>query len=184
MNARLAVLPLLILLSAGCSKRTATMPTQPAAAAVLKVTPADGATAVRLDAGITFDFGVAVDRPAVETGFRLISEADMSGSCPDASMGSHGSMNAVMADPVMLAHMDAVHATRGRFSWNDAGTACTFVPDSLMRPQMRYMMHMSRPMLDMMAGMGGTMGPGQMTGSGDMVAHFQTITDGGHAGHH
>lgn len=184
MNARLAVLPLLILLSAGCSNRTTTMPTQPAAAAVLKVTPADGATAVRLDAGITLDFGVAVDRPAAERGFRLISEADMTGSCPDASMGSHGSMNAVMADPVMLAHMDAVHATHGRFSWNDVGTVCTFVPDSLMRSQTRYMTHMSRSMLDMMTGMGGTMGPGQMTGSGDMVAHFQTITDDGHSGHH
>lgn len=183
MLARLVFITLLIGMVSGCSKRTPN-PVQPAPSAVLKSTPADGANAVRLDAGVSLDFGVAVDRGVVERGFHLISEADMSGPCPDSSMAAHGSMDAVMGNPTVLAHMDAYHATAGRFTWNDAGTACTFMPDTLMRAQTRYMMHMDRSMLDMMGGKGGMMAGGQMTGSGDMVSHFQTTTADGHAGHH
>ena len=183
MLARLVLITLLIGMVSGCSKRT-TSPMQPASSAVLKSTPADGATAVRLDAGVSLDFGVVVDRSVVENGIHLVSEADMSGPCPDSSMPAHGSMDAIMSDPDMLGHMDAFHATSGTFSWNEAGTVCAFMPDSLMRPQTRYMMHMDRSMLDMMSRMGGMMAGGQMTGSGDMVSHFQTTTADGHAGHH
>lgn len=183
MLARLVLITLLVGTIAGCSKRTAN-PVQPAPSAVLKSTPADGATAVRLDAGVSLDFGVAVDRSVVEDGFHLVSEADMNGPCPDSSMTVHGSMDAVMSNPTMLAHMDAFHATRGGFAWNDAGTVCTFMPDTLMRAQTRYMMHMDRAMLDMMGKTGGMMAAGQMTGSGDMVSHFTTTTADGHAGHH
>ena len=183
MLTRLVVIALLLGASTGCSKRT-TDPMQSRSASTLKSIPADGATAVRLDAGVSLDFGVAVDRGAVENGFHLVSEADMRGACPDAAMPAHGSMDAVMNDPTMLGHMDAFHATAGSFSWNDQGTLCTFLPDTLMRAQTRYMMHMDRTMLDMMDRMGGMMSGGQMTASGDMVTHFQTITDDGHSGHH
>lgn len=183
MLARLVLITLLVGTIAGCSKRTAN-PVQPAPSSVLKSTPADGATAVRLDAGVALDFGVAVDRTVVENGFHLVSEADMNGPCPDSSMAIHGSMDSVMGNPTMLAHMDAFHSTRGGFAWNDAGTVCTFMPDTLMQAQTRYMMHMDRAMLDMMGRMGGMMAAGQMTSSGDMVAHFTTTTADGHAGHH
>ncbi len=183
MLARLVLITLLVGTVAGCSKRT-TSPVQPASSAVLKSTPGDGATAVRLDAGISLDFGVAVDRGVVERGFHLISEADMSGPCPDSSMAVHVSMDSVMSNPAMLAHMDAIHATAGAITWNDAGTVCTFMPDTLMRAQTRYMMHMDRSMLEMMGGKGGVMAGGQMTSLGDMVSHFQTTTADGHAGHH
>ena len=183
MLARLVLSIALVAGIAGCSKRTTNV-TQPKPAVVLQVAPVDGATSVRLDAGVSLNFGVAMDRAAVENGFHLVSESDMAKNCPDSSMGSHGTMDSIMNNPGMLAHMDDFHATRGRFSWNDAGTICTFAPDSLMEPQTRYMMHMSRTMLDMMSGMGGKMPAGQMTGSGDMVGHFSTTTADGHAGHH
>jgi len=183
MSARLVFLSLLVLATAGCSQRT-TNSMAPAPSSVLQVVPADGATEIRLDAGVTLDFGVAVDRAAVESGFRLLSEVDMTGSCPDSFMAAHGSMDAVMNEPVTLAHMDAVHATPGTFSWNGAGTACTFMPDSLMRPQTRYMLHMGSTMLEMMTRMGGSMGGGAMNGSGDMMLHFRTMSDDGHGGHH
>lgn len=183
MLTRLVVFTLLLGALTGCSKPSTSM-MQPAPAALLKVIPADGATAVRLDAGVLLDFGVAVDRNAVENGFHLVSEADMSGACPDASMPAHGSMDAVMNDPTMLGHMDTYHATAGTFSWNEGGTLCTFMPDTLMRAQTRYMMQMDRSMLEMMSSMGGMMSGGTMTASGDMVAHFQTVTDDGHSGHH
>lgn len=182
--ARLASLSLVVLALAGCSKGSPDVPTMPASSAVLRANPADGATEVRLDAAVSLDFGVAVDTDAVENGFRLISEADMSGSCPDPTMAAHGSMDAVMADPAAMAHMDAYHATRGSFSWNETGSACTFTPDSLMRPQTRYMMHMGRDMIEMMNRMGGSMGDGPMMGSGDMALHFRTTTADDHSGHH
>lgn len=183
MSARLVFLSLLVVATAGCSQGM-TRSMAPAAPRVLQVAPADGATEVRLDAGVTLDFGVAVDRAVVENGFRLLSEVDMTGSCPDSSMAAHGSMDAVMNEPVTLAHMDATHATPGTISWNGAGTECTFMPDSLMRPQTRYMLHMGSAMMEMMNRMGAAMGGGAMNGSGDMMLHFRTMSDDGHGGHH
>lgn len=180
---QLVLITLLVGALTGCGKRT-TSPMQPATSAVLKVIPADGATTVRLDAGVSLDFGVAVDRGVVESSFHLVSEADMSGPCPDASMPAHGSMDAIMSDPTMLGHMDAYHATAGTFSWNDASTLCVFIPGTAMRSQTRYMMHMDRAMLEMMGKRGGMMPGGQRTASGDMLAHFLTITDSDHSGHH
>ena len=125
-----------------------------------------------------------MDRTVVERGVHLISEPDMSASCPDSSMGSHGTMDAVMNDPSMLGHMDAFHATHGRFSWNASSTTCTFHPDSMMRSQTRYMVHLSGPMLEMMNRMGGAMAGGRMNSAGDMMLHFRTTTADDHAGHH
>jgi hypothetical protein len=151
---------------------------------VVSSVPADGATAVRLDAGVTLDFGTAVNRGAVEGSVHLLAEPDMFSGCPDPSMGSHGTMESMMDDTNMLRHMDQVHATAGRFSWNAAGTVCTFQPDSPMLPQTRYMVHMSGGMMEMMRQMGVGMMSGQMNPAGDMMMHFQTITAGDHAGHH
>jgi hypothetical protein len=139
---------------------------------------------VRLDAQVVLDFGTAVDRGAVENGLHLIAESDMYDSCPDSSMGPHGMMDAVMDDADMMRHMGSSHATRGRFRWNSAGTVCTFVPDSLMQTQMRYMVHMSGDMMQMMERMGGTMKGGRMNRSGDMMVHFETMAADNHGGHH
>lgn len=184
MLARIALIPVFLLLAAGCSKNTPVDPTGAAAPSVLQVTPPNGATAVRLDASVTLDFGVTVDTDTVENGFRLISEADMTGSCPDPTMPMHGSMDAVMADSALMAHMDAYHSLRGSFAWNEPRSVCTFTPDSLMRPQTRHMIHLGRTMLEMMDRRGGSMGSGPMTGSGDMVPHFTTTTADDHSGHH
>jgi hypothetical protein len=108
----------------------------------------------------------------------------MFSSCPDAVMGSHGTMESVMDDENMLRHMDELHATGGRYSWNPAGTVCTFQPDSLMGPQTRYMVHMSGAMLEMMRQTGVAMMGGRMNTSGDMMLHFQTMTADDHGGHH
>ena len=164
----------------GCSDRSGTMP----AVKVLRISPADGATGVRLDSPVVLDFGVPVTRSTAERGFHLISESDMQGSCPVSSMGPHGTMDSIMNDPAMLAHMDEYHATHGRYDWNSAGTVCTFKPDTLMAPGTRYMAHMSGEMLDMMERMGGGMMDGGMSPGGDMMVHFQTMASDEHAGHH
>lgn len=167
---------------ASCSKG-ASSPTSPSGA-VLRVTPADGATGVRLDAPVSIDFGKTVDRSVVENGFHLIAESDMSNSCPDPTMGSHGGMDAVMANSDMLRHMGEFHSMPGHYDWNADGTSCTFAPDSLMRPQTRYMVHMSSTMIEMMQQMGGTMMGGVMNGAGDMMVHFRTVSADEHSGHH
>jgi len=182
MTTRMITVLLLAALAGGCS-RHASDAMQPATA-LLRVTPGDGATSVRLDAAVTLDFGTVVDRSIVEQGVHLIGEPDMFTNCPDLSMGNHGTMNTVMGDPRMLQHMDTFHSAKGSFTWNDAGTTCTFGPDSLMRPQTRYMVHMSGGMVEMMQQMGGSMMGGQMNKGGDMMVHFQTMSGDGHAGHH
>ena len=182
MNTRIVALLVLAVATTGCS-RQASSPTQPLTK-VLTSVPADGGTGVRLDAAVTLDFGAAVDRAAVERGVHLLAERDMFTSCPDASMGSHGTMESVMDDENMLRHMDELHATGGRYSWNAAGTVCTFQPDSLMGPQTRYMVHMRGAMLEMMRQTGVGMMGGRMNTSGDMMLHFQTMTADDHGGHH
>lgn len=184
MLTRLTLVPLLVLVLAGCSKNTLVEPTPIPDAPVLRTAPDHGATAVRLDAVVTLDFGVAVEPDVAEGAFRLLSEVDMTGSCPVPDMSAHGSMDAIMADSTKLSHMDAYHATPGRFEWNEARTMCTFRPDSLMRPQTRYMLHLGRPMLEMLEGRGGSMGGGPMMASGDMTSHFTTTTADDHNGHH
>jgi hypothetical protein len=175
----------------GCSQKSAA-PTAPAPTPTsLVLTPADGASAVRLDAPVTLEFGVAVDRAVVERGFHLISEYDMtSAPCPDSLMALHGTMMTVMADSAMTRHMDQFHSTSGSLAWDAASTMCTFQPTSWMRPQTRYMLHLDRDMAQMMTArmgaMGGMAGHGSGQTMGDMMFHFTTLdtTGGGHNGHH
>ena len=112
--------------------------------------------------------------------------------CPNPSMGPHGSMVNVMADSMMLRHMDQAHAIPGKFSWNSDNTECWFAPDSMMRPLTQHMIHMGSELMDMLARrMGNT---GVMDGHTDgmmrneMLLHFSTLdttqAGGGHSGHH
>ena len=177
-----AILPALLLGFVGCSGGSGGM-TGPATR-ILRITPSDGATAVRLDAAIVLDFGAPVDRAAVEAGVHLISDTDMYAECPDTTMTSHGTMDSIMQDPAMLDHMGQFHATPTRLAWNEAGSTCTLQPDSLMRPDTRYMVYMSSHMIRGMQNTGVMMSGGTMNGAGDMMTHYQTVSASGHEGHH
>ena len=186
----IAVAVLTLVPLSGCSRQSSA-PMAPPPAASLAVIPADGAAGVRLDAGVQLAFGTPVDRAVVERGFHLISEYDMtSAPCPDSAMGPHGTMSMVMSDSTMVRHMDDFHATGGSFTWNQAGTESAFQPDSMMRPQTRYMVHLGREMVQMMesrmGSMGGMAGHGSGMMAADMMVHFTTMdtTGGGHEGHH
>lgn len=191
MLSRLSVPALLTLVAlAGCSEESSA-PQYSSLATPVSLTPADGASGVRLDAPVTLQFAAAVDRAVVDRDFTLVSEFDMmSASCPDSAMSSHGTMMAVMTDGMMMRHMTEFHATGGSFDWNETNTECIFRPASGMRPQTRYMVHMGPEMSQMMEsrmgpmdGMGGH-GPGPL--GTDMMFHFTTMdtTGGNHQGHH
>lgn len=166
---------LLILLAAGCSDQTTTSPTTTSPS--VQITPANGATNVKLDATVTVDFGKAVttmDRMMVQSGMHLIAESDMDSLCPYYST-HHDDMDSVMNDPDMMHHMDQYHSTIGHYSWNPAGTACAFHADSLMHPGTRYMVHVSGTMLHHTMGMGSpTTGSCYTNSAGDVMTHFQT----------
>lgn len=92
-----------------------------------------------------------------------------------------------MADSAMMRHLDERHATSGAFSWNAAGTQCTFQPSGWMTPTTRQMVHVGRGVTEILGGsmddMMDSHGSGMM--SSDMFFHFTTMdASGGHDGHH
>lgn len=153
------------LLTVGCANHESAVSP---GAVMVRTTPASGATGVALDAPVVLEFASQVERATAESGFHLLAEGDLTGSC--SMMGGHGTMEDVMRDPAMLEHMDQFHSTHGSYHWNTAGTVCTFDPDSLMHPGMRYMVHMSGDMVGMMEHMGGC----TTCAGADMMIHFET----------
>lgn len=189
---------------AGCSKDKSGA-TAPEAAAALSITPVDQSQNVPLDQKVVLSFQQAVDTKTVEAGFHLISQKDMADStCPVSQNMMHGDMNMAMMDTMKMNHLDQMHSIKGKFSWNSEKTQCTFTPDSMMNPNMTYMVHLGKNMMDMMnstmSGMGNMSGSGMMGGMGSstsgqmpghMLMHFTTSqvisttgTGSGHLGHH
>lgn len=174
-------------LFAGCSNDSP-WPVSPASGKLIAVSPADGTTNVRVDAGLLLTFSGPVDRVTVQRGLHLISAAALSDSaCPDSATLSHPDMEHCMLDPAMMRHLDEYHGTSGSFSWNAAGTVCTFQPATWMSSATNYMVHMGGDVAGMMGegmgGMGGDHDSGKV--NADVTLHFTTMdTSGGHDGHH
>lgn len=189
---------------AGCSKDKPGV-TAPESTEAFSVSPADQAQSVPLDQKIVLTFQQPVDPKIVESSFHLISQKDMADStCPAGQNMMHGDMNMAMMDTMKMNHLDQVHSVTGKFTWNSANTQCTFTPDSIMTPNMQYMVHLGKNMMDMMNKMMGDMGSmsgsgmmggmfGNSTGQlpGHMLMHFTTTevtnttgTGSGHLGHH
>jgi hypothetical protein len=182
----------LIIEFAGCSKDSSS-PVQTGDTSPLSTTPSDGANGIRLDAQIALTFLKPVEKAVVENNFHLISERDMADSlCPVSKTMAHGNMTMTMIDSGQMRHLDQIHATRGRFSWNSDSTRCTFAADSLMTPRTQYMIHLGRDMVEMVERRVGSMkmmsGHGSGMMSSEMMFHFSTTdttsTGGGHNGHH
>lgn len=177
MITRLMLLALVAGLISGCSDDSKN-PAGPIDSSGLQLAPADGATAVPLDATVTLRFSASMDRAAVESGFHLMSEADTNRWCPDSSMHRE-SFDHMMRDRDRLQHMDAYHSTPGRFSWDGTGIDCTFRPDSPFQPQTRYMVHMETAMLEAMRERDCRWDGGQTTSWGDRMTHFHTMAESG-----
>ena len=107
-------------------------------------------------------------------------------------MMDHGDMDWAMGDASMMDHLGEAHNTNGRFYWNEDNTQCIFQPESMMRSDTRYMVHMGPEMVRMIEdrmGHPGMMGHQENAMLPDhMMSHFTTMAgdgDGsGHEGHH
>jgi len=177
----------------GCSDKSASTTGPSIYQAQFEISPADGATAVRLDASVGLWFRSPMDRAVVERALRLISEKDMADSnCALSTTMAHGTMSDSMADSSMMLHMDQYHATAGTFIWNDDSTLCTFRPDSMMASKIQYMIHLGRELTQVLQSRMGSMammgGHGIGAMADDMMFHFSTLDTtqqgGGHFGHH
>lgn len=183
---------IIIAVIGGCTKDNQTSMMTSSTTPQVAVAPSDGATNVRLDAPVTLTFAKPVDQTITERNLHLFSQKDMQNSACPMGMGmGQGMMDSAMMDSAMMSHLVALHNTHGRFQWNSNGTACSFLPDSMMTPNMSYMIHMGREMVQMMQSRMGEMGMMQGHGagmmSGDMMYHFTTMDTtrtGGHDGHH
>ncbi|MDI6802728.1 MAG: hypothetical protein QME58_02630 [Bacteroidota bacterium] len=157
------------------------------------VEPKDGTAGVRLDAGITISFAKSIDRAVVENNLHLISQFAMADSlCPISDSMGHGMMDNVMMDSMKMNHLMSQHRSSGQFQWNGNNTQCILQPDSMMMPNMRYMIHMGSEMVKMMESQMGNMNMMGNHGTGmtasDMFFHFTTIdttqVGTGHDSHH
>lgn len=161
-------------LVAGCSEDSSS-PLSPGLATLVRVSPNDGAAGVRPDAAVTLTFSTPVSRDLVQRELHLISEWAISDSmCPDSATMHHPNMDHCMADLEIMHHLDRYHSTPGGFSWNEAGTECSFHPSPQMAPETQHMIHMG-PEVTRMAGdtMHGMMGR-HGTGGGEMMLRFTT----------
>ena len=192
MSTHLIVPAIAALLLAGCAKDSS-FPVALATTPSIVVSPGDGQTGVRLDAGVNLSFASPVDRAIVERDFHLISERNMADSlCPTSTAMNHGNMMTAMEDSTNMRHLDQIHSTRGRFLWNADSTECTFRPDSMMTSKTQYMIHLGQDMVGMMEARMGEMasmgGHGSGMTSREMILHFVTLdtatSGGGHGGHH
>ncbi len=181
-----------VLVLTGCAKdSTSLLGSSPTAN--FTILPKDGAAGVRLDEAITINFGKPVDRAIVEKNFHLISELAMADSlCPISDSMGHGMMGNAMMDSMKMNHLKSQHRTSGKFQWNGNNTQCILQPDSMMIPNMRYMIHMGSDMIKMMESQMGNMNMMGNHGTGmtanDMFYHFTTMdttqVGTGHEGHH
>ena len=174
------------MLVVGCSTQSPS-PLQPSQVRLAAVSPVNGATDVRLDAALTLTFSAPVNREVVQRQVHLVSEAALADSaCPDSATMSHLGMEHYMSDSAMMNHIDKVHAAAGTFSWNAAGTECTFKPTDWMTPKTRHMIHGGSELTDMLGSMDSMIGEhGSGVMSREVALHFTTMdTSGGHDGHH
>jgi hypothetical protein len=141
------------------------------------ITPTDNQAGVSLDQKIEIQFAEPVDPDLVENNIHLISEFAITDSiCRFDSRIIHSNMGISMMDSMKLSHLDQYHSTNGRFTWSDGNKLCTFTPDSLLKPNTNYMIHVGRGMMQSgnMGGMGDMGGHGGSVPQGHMMLHFRT----------
>lgn len=181
------ILPVLLFLT-GCTRMSSNPHDALSnASANFTITPTDNQAGVSVDQKIQIQFADPVDPLLVENYLHLISEFEFTDSnCRFDSLMNHSNMGMSMRDTSKMNHMDQYHAIGGRFTWSDGNKLCTFTPDSLLKPNTSYMIHIGRGMMESgyMGGMGDMGGHGGSVPQGHMMLHFKTKESSGNHGHH
>lgn len=144
--------------------------TQPS---IVRVSPANGATAVSKSASIGIKFNMAMDTATVMNSFHLSGGASMQMWMD--SMNAMGGMSGttMMNRDQMMQMMDSLQM-KGHFQWNTARDSCRFIPDSMMAGNTQHMTLMYGQMKSqsgMMMNMGGN---GMMSSDSGFTYHFTT----------
>lgn len=172
-----SILPVILLLT-GCTRMSSNPQDAVSdASSNFTITPTDNQAGILLDQKVQIKFVEPVDPELVENNFHLISEFEFTDSnCRFESRMDHSNMGMTMKDTLKMHHMDKYHATGGRFVWSDGNKLCTFTPDSLLKPNTNYMIHVGRGMMHSgnMGNMGGMGGHGGSVPQGHMMMHFKT----------
>lgn len=172
-----SILPVILLLT-GCTRMSSNPQDAVSdASSNFTITPTDNQAGISLDQKVQIKFVEPVDPELVENNFHLISEFEFTDSnCRFESRMDHSNMGMTMKDTLKMHHMDKYHATGGRFVWSDGNKLCTFTPDSLLKPNTNYMIHVGRGMMHSgnMGNMGGMGGHGGSVPQGHMMMHFKT----------
>lgn len=141
------------------------------------ISPTDNQAGVSLDQKIEIQFAEPVDPGLMENNIHLIPEFDTTDSiCRFDSRIIHENMGISMMDSMKLSHLDQYHSTKGRFTWSAGNKICTFTPDSLLKSNTNYMIHIGEGMMHSgnVGGMGNMGGHSGSVPKGHMMFHFKT----------
>jgi len=169
------VAALATLLAIGCSSSNDKMMNNDSNAqpAILRITPANGATAVSRSASVGIKFNTSMDTTTVMSGFHFSGGPGMQMWMD--SMNTMGGMNqmGMMDCDNMMQMMDSLQLN-GHFHWNATLDSCQFTPDSMMAANTEHMTFMYGQ-IKSHSGMMMNMGGGGMMGSDTgFTYHFTT----------
>lgn len=178
-------LSLLAFVGAGCTGDLADAdPSGYDNAALLVVSPSDGATGVSTSGSITLVFAQPPDTSIVGHGFHLVVGSDVVDSCFLIEGGTHGDMNTAMMDPAIMEHLDADHSIEVSMAWDVSKRVATITPHQPLDADEEYMIHfdgrMTGMLETMMSRMIGMEGMDNMANHGfdatpaGIVVHFRT----------
>ncbi len=158
----------------GCSSSTDRMMNgnngvQPA---ILRVSPANGATGIAATTSVGVKFNTPMDTLSVMAGFHFSGDSNMQ-SWMD-SVNYQGGMGEMPQTDMnrMMQMMDSVHI-RGIFQWNQNLDSCRFIPDSAMMGATEHMIFMYGQMMSS-SGMMMDMGSRMMSSDTGFTFHFTT----------
>jgi hypothetical protein len=161
----------LLLWFAGCSKDNSDVTGNNSAQApeILNIVPADGASNVQRNSGISIKFNMPMDTLSVMTNFHFSGGAGMHEWMDSLEYNQiHGGMGNMMNMEHMMHWMDSIHIG-GEFRWNYTMDSCSYEPDSLM-PNTEYMIYMNGDIMSH----NGTMMDMHNYNYGGSINHFTT----------
>ncbi len=141
--------------------------------AILRVSPANGATGIATTALVGIKFNTPMDTLSVMAGFYFSGGSNMSSWIDSVNyQGGMGHMNRMDRNR-MMQMMDSIQI-HGTFQWNQNHDSCRFIPNSAMMGATEHMIFMYGQMMSS-GGMMMDMGGGMMSSHTGLTFHFTTV---------